>query len=524
MERFHELTEETKDYIDWRFSVYLFYTTMEDGDRYYECSSCRQSGVISRYRKMEREQDYVLDHAKHNDTVRCPFCGRVCTLKNNGKAKKRKNLWEERRYVLCEIGEHGEVLLRALDTWRGYGNTFAVPTIVEKRRYILTPGKVEVWDYNYYYKKWTETKRTQADAFPDKCAWGHTGKVPDTSYEFIDIEKIYTVDFMKYCSLDLYLEMFSSHDYVGTEIGAVKWLCEYAKNPRMEMFLKCGMKQLLRSNIIWNRKLRGLVNWKAKSPWDALKMTKNEYKIFMTAENSMHIEILDIWKEIRDLEPKFKIESAIAFAKKRIWYDNKEQIKKYVIGAGFSIERMTKYVEKGLYYGQFYWRDYIKAAENLGYDLKNEVVLFPKNLKEEHDKATAAVRYQANREMEEAAKKSLAKRRKRLNLEGEIYFIRIAENMSEIIEEGKTLKHCVGGYAERHMKDQTTILFLRKLDAPDEPLYTVEYRDGRVVQAHGFKNADLPEDAEAFLDDWKKKIKTKQKKEEAGAKVTAPAA
>ena len=168
MERFHELTKETQDYIDRSFSAYLFYTTMEDGDRYYECSSCRKSGVVSRYRRTEREQDYVLDHAKHNDTVRCPFCGRVCTLKNNGKAKKRLNLWEERRYVLCEIGENGEVLLRALDTWRGYGNTFALPTIVEKRRYILTPGKVEVWDYHTYYQRWSETKRTQADAFQGK--------------------------------------------------------------------------------------------------------------------------------------------------------------------------------------------------------------------------------------------------------------------------------------------------------------------------------------------------------------------
>lgn len=523
MERFHELTEETMAYIDRRFSVYLFYTTMEDGDRHYECSSCRQGGVVSRYRRMEREQDYILDRAKHNDTVRCPFCGRVCTLKNNGKAKKRKSLWEERRYVLCEIGDNGEVLLRALDTYRGYGNTFALPTIEEKRRYILTPGKVEVWDYNHYYQKWSQTDRTRADAFPDKCVWYCTNKAPDTSYEFIDIEKIYTVDFMKYCSLDLYLEMFSSHDYVGTEIGATKWLCEYAKNPRLEMFLKCGLRQMLRSNIMWNRKLRGIVNWKAKSPWAALKITKPEYKVLMTADDDVRIEALEILREVREIEPNVKIEGAIALAKKRIWSENKEFIKKHVVGAGFSIEKLIRYVEKGLYCGQFYWKDYITAAEKLGYDLKNEVVLFPKNLKEEHDKATAAVRYKANREMEEAAKKSLAKRRKKMNLEGKDYFIRIAENMSEIIEEGKALKHCVGGYAERHMKDQTTILFIRKIDAPETPLYTVEYRDGRVVQAFGFKNTAIPEDAKAFLDGWKEKI-SKKKKEDVGAEVIAPAA
>ncbi len=525
MERFHELTEETKEYIDRRFSVYLFYTTMADGDRYYECSSCRQSGVVSRYRRMEREQDYVLDRAKHNDTVRCPFCGRVCTLKNNGKTKKRKSLWEERRYVLCEIGEHGEVLLRALDTWRGYGNTFALPTIAETRRYILTPGKAEVWDCNWYRQDWRRTERTQADAFHDKCTWYYTNKAPDTSYEFIDIEKIYTVDFMKYCSLDLYLETFSSHDYVGTEIAAVKWLCEYAKNPRMEMFLKCGLKKMVRSNIQWNRKLRGIVNWKAKSPWAALKITKTEYKVLIQQDDNVRIDILEVLHEARATRPKTKIEEAIHLAYKGFWSENKKSIEKYVIGAGFSVKTLSKYIGKGgISCGGFYWRDYLDAAEKLGYDLKNEVVLFPKNLKEEHDKATAAVRYKANREMEEAAKKSLAKRRKKLNLEGEEYFIRIAENMSEIIEEGKTLKHCVGGYAERHMKDQTTILFIRKVDAPDTPLYTVEYRDDRVVQAYGFKNTELPEDAKAFLDAWKETIKTNKKKEDVGAEIIASAA
>ena len=52
-----------------------------------------------------------------------------------------------------------------------------------------------------------------------------------------------------------------------------------------------------------------------------------------------------------------------------------------------------QFVEKNVSYRNvlLQWKDYISFCEELGYDLKNTFVLFPKNLWEAHDEASAEV-------------------------------------------------------------------------------------------------------------------------------------
>ena len=61
--------------------------------------------------------------------------------------------------------------------------------------------------------------------------------------------------------------------------------------------------------------------------------------------------------------------------------------------------------------------------------------------------------------------------------------------------EGKTLKHCVGGYAARHFNDKVTILFLRHKRKPDTPFVTIEIIPRQkmtekvsIRQIHGYQN------------------------------------
>ena len=52
--------------------------------------------------------------------------------------------------------------------------------------------------------------------------------------------------------------------------------------------------------------------------------------------------------------------------------------------------------------------------------------------------------------------------------------------------EGKTLHHCVGGYAQRHMDGVTTILFLRRAEHPEKPMVTIEMSGNNIKQIHGW--------------------------------------
>lgn len=97
----------------------------------------------------------------------------------------------------------------------------------------------------------------------------------------------------------------------------------------------------------------------------------------------------------------------------------------------------------------------------------------------------------------------------------------------EILKEGRKLQHCVGGYAERHMKGKTTILFMRKAQKPDEPWLAIEMDGNNIRQIHGFKNEGLfsakgrfaPDPREVyreFLDTWLDWLKKGSKRDEQG--------
>jgi hypothetical protein len=182
------------------------------------------------------------------------------------------------------------------------------------------------------------------------------------------------------------------------------------------------------------------------------------------------------------------------------------------------------------------WTDYLYAAGEIGYDLKNPVVILPKELDIAHNEATGEHRrrLEAARKAEEREKKQrqaendwytwiglrlqeaarrkhcadeLQKRELRYSYSDSEYFIRPAANADEIIAEGKALEHCVGGYAQRHVEGKLTICFMRRASDPDKPWLTIEMQAGKLVQIHGYKNErdgkqDPRKEYRAFLDPW----------------------
>lgn len=96
------------------------------------------------------------------------------------------------------------------------------------------------------------------------------------------------------------------------------------------------------------------------------------------------------------------------------------------------------------------------------------------------------------------------KRQKKWEFSGEKFSIVFPMKLSDVKQEGASLNHCVGGYAERHLKNETTILFLRKNESIDTSFYTIElrsadYRRYSVVQVHGACNKWVGNDPDAAV-------------------------
>lgn len=145
--------------------------------------------------------------------------------------------------------------------------------------------------------------------------------------------------------------------------------------------------------------------------------------------------------------------------------------------------------------------------------------IFPKNLRQVHDDLVE--RTEAEKQSKYEAKfTELAEKYSALEWSDGDLCIRIAQNEQELIDEGKVLHHCVGGYGHKHASESDVIFFVRHYRRPERSYYTLDINmTGSVpceVQLHGYRNelypskhfrrSTIPQKVRDFCDRWEKEI------------------
>ena len=290
--------------------------------------------------------------------------------------------------------------------------------------------------------------------------------------------------------------------------------CFYPR--QIEMLMKSGMSDVVRDLVERGVKHAAVINWDEGNPAKAFGLNRQDMKTFLGTNRD--IQILELHK---------KLKGRIPLATCVEWMTRGLDIRGTFQAAkkwNLAPERLIRYLDDKVGCARYggmstigsalrYWGDYLTAAEAMTYPLHRENVLLPRNLGEAHDKATkehgekmarerAAQQREWKRQREAAeaerirqakqAEKEYDKLREKLekkygfSMDG--YVIQVPKGKDEILAEGRQLKHCVGGYADRHILGKTTILFMRKVKKPDEPWLTIEMNGNKLVQIHGFKN------------------------------------
>lgn len=91
------------------------------------------------------------------------------------------------------------------------------------------------------------------------------------------------------------------------------------------------------------------------------------------------------------------------------------------------------------------------------------------------------------------------KERQFWNYEDDTYSIFVPVKLQDIVKEGESLHHCVGGYVDNHAKGHTTVCFLRKKDNLEKSFYTIEVSPDKVLrQIHGSCNRWFGNNPEAI--------------------------
>lgn len=549
------LTPAEEEEVEELFTPYVFYRTLGDGRKECFCSYCKEHYIYELPRTFSNDEIDFLN-SKHNDTAVCPKCGVSAYIKNIGKIKSGESLWEQQRVVVTEVISTKTVLLKCYYATKEYKlpwygrpekERFLTPCEIQLSAvYLLRPGKaVKARLDGYGWGSWGEPHWSiyKRHGEPFVAMFGG-----DTSYTFIGLEKLQKT-FLKYAAYKDYKNIFypcPNNPYAQTSYNACVFFSYSAELPALEVVTKLGWAEVVK-DVIYRHSLNNrLINWQALKPWEIFRLPKEEYKVFekycMKSETAQYSykTVLKIYRDLQKLRIKGGMNRAC------LWTDITGGLYRWKetvlpkLKNGMNLTHLENYLQKQKTKKQslsnvlIEWGDYLRMAEQLQYDLTQEVVIFPKKLKNAHDTAEKNLRLireqQLQKEREELRKKAepiIKGYEKKYAYSNGEYSIILPTCAEDIIREGKLMHHCVGGYADRHFNGILCICFLRKNSEIDKPYYTIEMRDKTLGQIQGAHNRHpISEDpkAEEFFNEWLAWVKNgskKQKKDKTKETVTA---
>ena len=485
---------------------YIFVQKFDDKCKIFKCTACGKEYPLVFPARTYTESELELYRAKHRDYCECARCGKNLEVINTARKKKLSDLKDTKAVAIVIPVSENDVWIRCEFFYKHFANFPPTYTGESYEAYHFVKGEEpEYYRSRYWYGDFISPKLREPFGMSNSGC-GYTW----WDYSFIGLDRL-SETFFKYSLFD--------PDGYGGENGDFRYLALYSQYPSVtEMLLKKGYSDLIKY------KKRGfgikrIIKFEAKNYKELFKLSPYELKEWALYKNEV-----EVCKTYMSLFRGLKEGFSFAYS----WNDlignyNADEAKKLCKKLGITFVDLIKYLKKDRT-SFYYYRDYLDAAKDIGRDLTVHNVIFPKNLTEAHDEAVKIRTIKEN----EIQQKQLAERTKKLEkqyaYQSEKYIIRIPQTADEIINEGKALEHCVGGYAARHASGATTILFMRSADSPDKPLYTIEMHGKVLRQVHGFKNRKSPSDnpdAKAFFDEWlgwvKSGSKRKNKKTEAVA-------
>lgn len=488
MRTWPRMTKEDVQRANALFTHYLFFNAAGE----VTASCCGKSGVV---------KSQAL--GRHRETGVCPFCGSKAIW--YGKRFGKKGLTQYVPVMFVKK-RNGTVYLCTCWLRRDYEDTLTPQTyFLVTYSYRLRPGCAEMWENHCYYNRYNEEPRADEYAYY-LTDWMKKHYAPlrdvtgNVSYYVIGLRRLRGT-FLQYVGAG------DCRNRSGTYYDLTKRLMLACHYP-IEMLEKLGLSCFVR-DLMFGVVNKEIIDYTQKDPRRALGLNGAELKELQKYNGK--VLLLRLRKRLL----------------KRGYAESIENCADYLLLCNNDINKLVRMVEKlgtppgkirrylagqinqcgHMAYGGFTTRlaawqhyvDYLNFCGDLELDVRDRLVAFPKDLRKAHDeKAKMAVAVQHERMLRQNAalleerKQQMAARMDKYEFAFGGFVIVFPLMEEEIIFEGKTLRHCVGGYAERHISGETTILFLRRAEFLDTPLATIEMNGNRIVQVHGYRNECEP--------------------------------
>ncbi|WP_158297340.1 PcfJ domain-containing protein [Paenibacillus antibioticophila] len=306
------------------------------------------------------------------------------------------------------------------------------------------------------------------------------------------------------------------------EQDMTKFFALYTEHPCIEYLTKMNLTYFVKAKL-YGMRTYDAINWRGKTIEQILRLKKQDIRRFLEcypqikfSDDALALRLYQLTLNDSD-RPTLGSLGKLSDSIEVLWPDLKRMFKYQ------SVVKCVKYVERQFQRGkkEHYryrdsvlrmWKDYMEQCKMLEFDLSRIEVVFPHDLHAAHENTTSQVKIS----LSDIEKRKIAARFKtlerRYHFEFKGFVLRPAKSANEIIEEGKKLHHCVGGYAQRHADGKTNILMIRKVSAPNEPFYTMEIKNNKIVQCYGMRHSLPAADLQAFIEAFKaEKIAPKPK-------------
>lgn len=523
-----ENTEEVTRQINRYFEPYIFCERHKDEIELWR-SCCLRHEFIYNPPRMETPEISEVLYGRHNEPCICPYCGARATYKNARKLGKKARLVQYLPVVILKEKD-GDIYARAYWTRKTYDRLDGEPEFYLAEAYHFTPGQATIW-YNADERPFPRSisgnydpqHRVITEPFTKGC-WLFFQYEP---YAVIGLDEIKKSKF-KYCGYERFEKGYPAQwglETVRLRSNMMKFFAAASIYPRqIEMLLKTGFEQIVYDLVAGRRKNRDIFDWKKDNYLDALGLSKTELRQWR--DSGADIRTIAAYKKLRRAGVPESFENLKEISKHLNLNYTTDDTEFYRLCCRMKVKpgKMFNYLSRGkptIPSGALTeYKDYIDMAKMLGWDLENDTVKLPKDLRRKHDEAAEEINEMVANETAAVSNSSILKRCAKYNFDMGDYCIRCAISAAEITAEGKALEHCVAGYAQRHMTNRLTILFLRRKDTPNKSLYTIEMHGSDLIQIHGYRNdrnsANPRETMAWLLDPWLDWVKTGSKRDKEG--------
>ena len=497
------------------YKVGYYYEPLEDRNKKCVKCKCTACGAVTlqEYTKVNDRIGFIHSETGKeifgNKETTCPECGKSVTAEHVSSFGSRNGTVIERYWPVTFHNVNGNV---AVLQWCGerrvdrtgkdelniYQYSGAVFSKTEKIR--LTGFYSNYWNRQCSLGKW-ETRKT----FTDRVEGVNMAEI----YQPEEIPNVLKGTFAENSKMDMYIECAEA-------TYPVTYLRLYQRYPNVENLIMNGLggyvNKLIQSSMSYTQTTPTLKNFKGlklkkAKPNEILGISKEELRCIKQNE----------WESSKiDLYVHTHTQGVTLQNIDRIVHKYGSRIEP-LIGTGADIPKTMRYIEKqnknledaGTYYNRVqYIVDYWNMLRKNGHYTTDTDILYPQNLVKSHNDEQRIMQIAATKELAKDFKKQYNKLKKYCFTCGGLS-IHPAETEIEMIDEGRELHHCVATYAKRHASGQTAIFFIRHINEPDKPYFTLEFdfKNMCVRQNSGLRHCARTPEVQDFEEKWVEFVK-----------------